>query len=146
MKDTESNKTTFYASNITPQTGKKLNQSIWGDLENQVRTWGLATDTIFVVTGASVKENITDTQINYIKFDRDGKTVAVPKFYYKALARKVDGQFRTIAFKLNQQDYNDRDFMKCAISVAELEKLTGFTFFPSLDAAMKKDFDLSFWK
>ena len=146
LKDAATNKTTFYASNITPQIGKKLNQSIWGDLENKVRSWSLATDTIFIVTGASVKESTTDTQINYTEFIRDGKKVAVPKFYYKALARKVKGQFRTIAFKLNQQEYSDRDFMKCAISVAELEKLTGFTFFPSLDAAIKKDFDLSYWK
>lgn len=147
LKDSESNATTFYSSNMTPQTGKKLNQGIWGDLENQVRKWGLDTDTIFVVTGAAVKDSISDSKINYIEYTREpGKKVAVPKFYYKALARKVNGQFRTIAFKLNQQDYNDKDFMKCAISVSDLEKLTGFTFFPSLDAAMKKDLDLTYWK
>ena len=145
LRDVESNKTTFYASNITPQTGKKLNQTIWGELENKVRSWGLATDTIFIVTGASVKENMTDTKINFIEFARDGKKVAVPKFYYKALARKVNGNFRTIAFKLDQKDYNDKDFMKYAISVSELEKLTGFTFFPSLAPDMKKDFDPAFW-
>ena len=29
-----------------------------------------------------------------------GKNIAIPKYYFKALARKVGGNYQTIAFKL----------------------------------------------
>ena len=144
-KDYESNVTTFYSTNMTPQIGKKLNQSIWAELENQVRNWSNGTDTIFIVTGASPTASLTDKHLDYITY-KDKKKVVVPKYYYKALARKVQGQFRTIAFKLDQKEYNDRDIMKYAIPVAELEQITGFTFFPTIDINTKKNLDLSFWK
>ena len=36
--------------------------------------------------------------------------------------------------------------MNYAVSVSELEKRTGFTFFPSLDASVKANLDLSQWR
>ena len=143
-RDYQSNVTTFYATNMTPQTGKKLNQSIWAELEDQVRKWSNGTDTIFIVTGASPTASLTDSQLNFITY-KDKKEVVVPKYYYKALARKVQGQFRTIAFKLDQKEYNDRDIMKYAISVSKLEDITGFTFFPTLDIKTKEDLNTSYW-
>lgn len=143
QRDKECNYATFYSTNITPQIGRRLNQSIWAELENKVRGWSQGTDTIFVVTGASATTP-TDKNVKYVTH-RNGVKVAVPKYYYKALARKVEGQFRTIAFKLDQKEYNDKDFMKCAISVAELEKITGFTFFPSIDVNVKKNMDTKYW-
>ena len=145
QRDRESNATTFYATNMTPQTGKKLNQSIWADLENKVRAWSSGTDTIFVVTGAS-PTTATDKTIKYTTHRKTGAQVAVPKYYYKALARKIGGQFHTIAFKLDQKEYNDRNFMQYAISVSELEKITGFTFFPSIDVAIKEKLETNLWK
>lgn len=143
QRDKESNYATFYSTNITPQIGKKLNQTIWAELENKVRSWSSGTDTIFVVTGAAATTS-TDTNVKYVTH-RNGVKVAVPKYYYKALARKIEGQFRTIAFKLDQKEYSDKNFMKYAISVAELEKITGFTFFPSIDVNVKKNLDTKFW-
>ena len=145
QRDRESNATTFYATNMTPQTGKKLNQSIWAELENKVRAWSQGTDTIFVVTGAS-PTTATDKTIKFITHSKTGAQVAVPKYYYKALARKIGGQFHTIAFKLDQKEYNDKNFMQYAISVSELEKITGFTFFPSIDVAIKEKLETNLWK
>ncbi len=138
------NKTTFYYTNITPQIHVGLNQDIWAKLEDKVRNWSKETDTLFVVTGASPTENVKDTNITYIT--KDNKKVAVPKFYYKVLARKVDGQFRTIGFKLQQKAYDHENFMECAVPVTELEETTGFTFFPSLDVSIKEALDKTYWK
>ncbi len=139
------NATTFYYTNMTPQLGQGLNQSIWANLEDRVRGWSSGTDTLFVVTGA-MPTTPTDQQITYVS-DNDGRNVAVPKYYFKALARRIGGQFYTIAFKLDQRRYdNPQGYMDCAMSVSDLEALTGFTFFPTLDASVKQTLDLSRWQ
>lgn len=122
------NAQTFYYTNMTPQTDKKLNQAIWADLEDAVRGWSSGTDTLYVVTGA-MPTTSTDRTIQYTT-DRDGKKIAVPKYYFKVLARKVNGQYQTVGYKLNNVSYNDRDFNIGLVSVKELEEMTGFTFFP----------------
>lgn len=122
--DKATNRTTFYYTNMTPQKGQKMNQAIWADLENKVRAWMSGTDTVFVVTGAMPpKSNISYTS----------KGMAIPEYYFKALVRKVGGTYRSIAFKLENKDYSHRDYMQCKMSVADLEKETGFIFFPKLN-------------
>lgn len=122
------NRQTFYYTNITPQSGKNMNQKIWRNLEDAVRGWGSGKDTLYVVTGA-MPTTPTDKTINYT-IDNNGNKVAIPKYYFKALARKVNEQFQTIAYKLDNTPYEDGNYNVGIISVKELEELTGFTFFP----------------
>lgn len=138
------NEQTFYFTNMTPQIGQKMNQSIWADLETAVRGWSSG-DTLYVVTGA-MPTTATDKQIQYAK-DNNGKDIAIPKYYFKALARKVGGNYQTIAFKLDHRAYNSQHekYMDNAISVSELENMTGFTFFPSLPSEVKKTLNTSQW-
>lgn len=82
-----------------------MNQSIWEDLETAVRGWSSG-DTLYVVTGA-MPTTATDKQIQYAK-DNNGKDIAIPKYYFKALARKVGGNYQTIAFKLDHRAYNSQ--------------------------------------
>lgn len=82
------NRQTFYYTNITPQSGKNMNQKIWRNLEDAVRGWGSGKDTLYVVTGA-MPTTPTDKTINYT-IDNNGNKVAIPKYYFKALARKVN--------------------------------------------------------
>lgn len=126
--DTLINRQTFYYTNITPQSGKNMNQKIWRNLEDAVRGWGSGKDTLYVVTGA-MPTTPTDKTINYT-IDNNGNKVAIPKYYFKALARKVNEQFQTIAYKLDNTPYKDGNYNVGIISVKELEELTGFTFFP----------------
>lgn len=137
------NEQTFYFTNMTPQIGQKMNQSIWEDLETAVRGWSSGIDTLYVVTGA-MPTTATDKQIQYAQ-DSNGKNIAIPKYYFKALARKVGGNYQTIAFKLDHKAYGDTQYMKYAISVSELENMTGFTFFPSLPSEVKKTLNTSQW-
>lgn len=122
------NQQTFYYTNMTPQIGKKLNQAIWADLEGAVRGWSSGTDTLYVVTGA-MPTTATDKTIKYAK-DNNGKNMAIPKYYFKALARKINGQFQTVAYKLDNVSYSHRNYNEEILSVKELEEITGFTFFP----------------
>lgn len=127
---TRMNQQTFFYTNMTAQVGKKMNQSIWQELESAVRDWSSATDTLYVVTGA-MPTTPTDKSINYTK-DNSGNNIAVPKYYFKALARKSGGNFQTVAYKLENRDYPDRNYEVGRMSVNELEELTGFNFFCDL--------------
>lgn len=124
------NRQTFFFTNMTPQIGQGMNQTIWANLENAVRGWSSATDTLYVVTGA-MPTTIADKNIKYTK-DNDGKNIAIPKYYFKALARKVSGNYQTVAYKLDNRKYPDNNYDACALSVNELEELTGFNFFCEL--------------
>lgn len=135
----ELNATTFYYTNMTPQVGKGFNQTIWAALEEAVRGWCSGTDTLYVVTGA-MPTTTTDKNIKYVK-DNDGKNVAVPKYYFKALARRNSSQnaYQTIAFKMDNKKYSGNNYAQYALSVNELEEITGFEFFPQIDDQYKSN-------
>lgn len=142
-KGCKMNNQTFYYTNMTPQLQNGLNGAIWAQLEGAVRGWSSGIDTLYVVTGA-MPTTATDKQIQYAQ-DNNGKNIAIPKYYFKALARQVGGNYQTIAFKLDHKAYSDTQYMKYAISVSELENITGFTFFPSLPSEVKKTLNTSQW-
>lgn len=135
LRTYETNAQTFYFTNMTPQLYTGFNGTVWGNLEGAVRGWCSGTDTLYVVTGAMPTEG--GSEIEYAS-DNDWKRVAVPKYYFKALARKVQGTFQTLAFKLDHRAYTStNDWRKCSLSVNELEEITGFTFFPQIDERLK---------
>ena len=142
----EANEQTFYYTNMTPQIGRGMNQHIWQKLETAVRGWSSNIDTLYVVTGAmpTTPENTT---ITYTQ-DNDGKQIAVPKYYFKALCRinRATGEAQTIAFKLDNRAYpNGESYMNHTLSVAELERMTGFVFFPMIREQDKQAYDKSKW-
>lgn len=153
--DYAANVKTFYFTNMTPQLSG-LNQASWANLETRVREWSESFDTLYVVTGCTVKGS---TEVVY---DNDGKAVTVPAGYYKALlgykksgavgnSAQNDG-YIGCAFWFDHVDYSG-DFMAKAISISELEEKTGVNFFVNLpsqiDAAKAKTVEEtkdSWWK
>ena len=133
----ESNNQTFYYTNMTPQLSG-LNQRTWQQLETALRSKYMpTTDTLYVVTGA-MPTTAENTTITYMK-DNKGVDIAIPKYYFKAICalNRTTGEAKTLAFKIDHKATND-NYMNYVISVAELERLTGFTFFPSIDPKYKK--------
>ena len=139
----EANAQTFYFTNMTPQIGK-LNQQVWANLEDQLRAWSSNIDTLYVVTGA-MPSAVGSTSIKYTN-DVSKKKICVPAYYFKALCRidRESGIAYTIAFKFDNQAFNGT-FMNAALSVAELEQMTGFNFFPGIDSKYKQSFDKAKW-
>lgn len=111
-----------------------MNQGIWNTLEGKVRNWMSATDTLYVVTGAMPPT----TNISY------RKGMAIPEYYFKAIARKSGSTYQTIAFKMANQNIPG-NYMEYAISVSELEKQTGFIFFPQLSSSIKEQLNTNLW-
>lgn len=110
----------FLLSNISPQP-PRFNQGIWGRLENLVRAWAMKGEGLWVTTGP-----VLHSQLPTIGENR----VSVPEYFYKVLLTK-DANPKALALLLpttaneNLQEY--------AISIDELERMTGLNFLQDLD-------------
>jgi len=119
------NVTTFYFTNMTAQNAT-LNRGVWATLESRVRTWVARCDTLYVVTGAMLS-----SEIRYAT-DNDGLNMAIPNYYYKAIAQKRGDNYYTIAYKFENAAPENRNIDAFQMTVTELEAKTGFVFFPKL--------------
>lgn len=137
------NETTFYFSNMTAQNST-LNQGIWADLETRIRVWTKQCDTLYVVTGAMI-QSATDSNIDYVT-DNIGASVARPKYYYKALAKKMGNTYYTIAYKMDNKVPTSNTFTGYKLTVSQLEAETGFSFFPKLSSDDKSKIVEDQWK
>ena len=134
---------TYYATNSTPQLQNKFNASIWSALEGDVRTVAAATDTVYVITGATFRKAGGNESITYIHPKADeGKDVPVPNYYWKVLLKvKWSGESVTsasaIGVWLPHQQYNNSDYSSYITSVDQIETWTGFDLFKNLPAALQ---------
>ena len=150
----EDNRTTFYATNMTPQL-QALNGGAWEGLEGLVREQWICSDTLYVVTGA-----IFDDGHPYAYDNKSqGKRVSVPTHYYKALLRTKSGvsgkkvsectadELKCIGFIFaHDKSRSSRTVYRTdACSVESLEERTGFRFFANVPSAPKATFDVSQW-
>ncbi|MBR2420186.1 MAG: DNA/RNA non-specific endonuclease [Rikenellaceae bacterium] len=144
---------TFYYTNMTAQVGKYMNQDIWNNLENMIRNEYICRDTLYVVTGC-VMTTEDDTQVKWVD-NRNGGKVAVPKAYFKVLLRTKSGNTgkavdnsnaTTIGFWYENRRYSySTPRVSDVKSVDEIERLTGFTFFPQISDEVKETKDLARW-
>ena len=141
---------TFYATNMTPQWAD-FNQKKWGALEGKVRNM-ICNDTLYVVTGAyfgGEHHSSIATQTT----DASGNVCPTPTYYFKALLRTKEGNtgkridaitdpnaVRAIAFWMQHANTGLDTNITAAdcISIAQLEEITGFTFFPMLDDTIEQ--------
>ena len=129
----DSNKSTFYASNMTPQQ-YDFNGEIWMHLESKVRVYAKNCDTLYVCTGCDVREPLGYTG------DKSGVSVAIPSAYYKALLRRKGNDWSAVGYYLpHSKDIAKGDFQAYSMSIEALEKKTGVDFFANLPAFLGKD-------
>ena len=131
---------TFYGTNMTPQD-YNFNGEIWARLEDKVRSWASRSDTLYVVTGCVVDGDVSWTT------DVEGKKVAIPKAYYKAVlslnrSSSENGGYRGCAVYL-EHTHNPNETVarnhSSVMSIRELEAKTGVNFFVNLPAAIGAD-------
>lgn len=116
----KSYKETFLTSNSTPQK-YDFNAGIWNRLEQKVRYWAKKQDSIYVVTGGVLTDDLET-----IGFEN----VAVPKYFYKVLLSK--DHKKMIGFLLPHED-SKKPLYSFIKPVDEIEKMTGIDFYPFLD-------------
>lgn len=147
------NRQTFYFTNMAPQYQNHFNGGIWEKLEK----WCLSqrcSDTLYVVTGAHFANT------NRTCSDKSGATVVVPTHFYKILMRSKSGNTRKPLWELSSDqiecvgfwfEHNEsyatteKPTSKYMKSVAEIERLTGFTFYPNVPNAPKETFNANYW-
>ena len=150
----EANTQTFYMSNMQPQyhrfnsfddnTGER---GLWVRMENQLQTWAKnlsSTDTIFVCKGGTI-----DDEKNIIT--RIGGKLIVPRYFFMAILRKSQFGYAAMAFWSEQtNEYRTSEtLLSHAMSIDELEALTGIDFFCNLpdniETQVEKTFNVSSW-
>ncbi|GGW34333.1 DNA/RNA non-specific endonuclease [Arenibacter certesii] len=112
---------TFYTSNISPQIGD-FNGGIWNRLEQQIRSWAKREGPLVIITAGVLSEDLPTI----------GKEdVAVPKYFYKIVAKGEGKDLKIIAFLIPHKklDANLKDFV---VTVDQIEKLTSIDFFQGL--------------
>lgn len=140
---------TFYWTNMTPQQSD-FNQKLWGSLEGKVRGVQCA-DTLYVVTGAYF-DGERDSSIQTTT-TAGGVSCPIPTHYYKLLLRTEKGNtnksiseitnagdLRAVAIFIPHHNSGNNNALQSDwfISVNELERITGFDFFPMLDDAIEE--------
>jgi endonuclease G len=134
---------TFYTTNIVPQA-PHCNQRAWERLEEYCR--GLTRDghVLWIASGpAGVGGEGKDGAKKEI--GKEGLEVTVPAKVWKVVIVLPSDQAeptratRTIAVVMPNDQSVDYDWAKHRVSVAEVEKLTGLRFWPTLPEELAKD-------
>jgi endonuclease G len=123
----------FYYSNMSPQN-PSFNRGIWKKLEEQVRTWAMDYQAVYVVTGPVLKGNLSVIGANQ---------VAVPNYYYKVLLDTESTPKKAIGFILKNEGSKGQ-LIEYAVSIDSVERFTGIDFFPSLEDGLEQKLEASF--
>tara|TARA_Y100000768_G_C23990477_1_gene692183 strand:+ start:4570 stop:5292 length:723 start_codon:yes stop_codon:yes gene_type:complete len=106
----------FFMSNMSPQK-PGFNRGIWRVLEEEIRSWVKNTELI-VLTGPVLRSGLDQI-----------KGISIPDQFYKIVYHPQSG--RMIGFLLNNE-YSRTPLEEFAVSVNEIEQLTGIDFFSNL--------------
>lgn len=133
------NDQTYYSSNIMPQD-YDFNGGSWLSMEN-LATSRICRDTLYMVTG--------NYGIRSWSTDRSGTKVAMPEYCWKVLLRTKSGrsgkridqigdasELISIGFWAANTSASKEGLKKYVTSVADIERKTGYKFFPMLDDAI----------
>lgn len=134
--DEEAMRYSFLLSNISPQA-KNFNKGIWRELEELTRNWAKQNKALYVISGPVLSQNPKG---------EIGNGVAVPSAYYKVLLDATEPQFKGVGFIIPNA-VSFEPLHKFAVSIDEVEALTGYNFFPNKEVeTLEKDFNLDLWE
>ena len=128
---------TFLYTNMSPQK-PYLNRTIWRRLEERVRDWVTPSAPLYIITGPvfydPYEENpqTADGLVEHYTIGLGG--VSVPTHFYKIALQNHGGQWRVIAFVMENRDHSSpyrlEDHRQ---SIRWIQDRTGFDFFPEMD-------------
>ena len=136
------NRQTYYATNQTPQVQTNFNQGIWSSLETAERNLVTTdSDIVYVVTGPAYRTVDGNETISYLNGatgqNANPTRLPIPNYYWKAFLKVhvSGGQVQSasaIGFWFEHRTYTNETFTSYAVSVDEIERLTGFDLFTNL--------------
>lgn len=118
---------TFLLSNICPQN-PELNRGDWNEIEQSCRQWAKRYGRIYIIAGPVFLNQ---------RHRRIGKhKVAVPEAFFKVVLC-LEGDPKAIGFICRNTDGN-RQKDAYVNSLAQVERITGYRFFPTLPAKVRR--------
>lgn len=129
--DSEAMAETFYMTNICPQAGV-LNRGSWKKLEEKCRARAQRDSAIVIVCGPV----LTDPVRQYIGQSR----VAVPERFFKVVLSPYADPPRAIGFVMPNGAVPG-GMQSCAVTVDEVERLTGHDFFSALPDRLENELE-----
>lgn len=127
--DPEAMAETFYLTNICPQD-HSLNSRAWKKLEEKCRDWARIDSAIIIVCGPVLSQ----PPVDYIGKSR----VAVPAAFFKVILSPHANPPRGIGF-IMPNSYVKGGMQTCAVSIDEVERVTGHDFFSELPDDIEND-------
>lgn len=127
----------FYLTNICVQD-HTLNEKTWFELEKRCRFWcrNFYKTTLRIVAGPYFNDNP----------DRVGSSnLPVPAAFWKVIYKCDRGRHEAIGFIFPNKPVDD-DWRNYAVSVSDVERLTGLQFYLDVPDLDKASYDLSRWK
>lgn len=121
----------FVMANICPQN-HDLNTGAWQTLEEKERLWAKRDSAIVIVAGPIYDTSDTET-IGYNK-------VRVPSAFFKVFLAPYASPMRAIGFVYPNMPC-DGNMASYAVSVDDVEKMTGLDFFPALPDDIENDIE-----
>lgn len=142
----------FFMSNISPQT-PHINSGVWSSIEDFTRSVAKQHGKVCVITGPIFPEQGGDYSIvpmphenNSIK--AEGGDIPIPVAFYKVLYTEKRGGMM-LGFVVPNEDGVFAHYSQFARSVATVERLTGFSFFPDVDPlreeGLREECDIGMW-
>lgn len=122
----EAMSSSFYFSNMSPQN-PSFNRGIWRKLEEQVRDWAVAFDSIVVITGPKLEPGLSTIGAN---------EVAIPNYYYKVLLVQNDTTTQAIGFWLANEK-SSAELNTFAYPIDSLENWLSLDFFWTLEETLE---------
>lgn len=135
----------FYMTNVCPQD-RILNAGAWLKLEKKCRYWAKCYGKVWVICGP-----VFDTKKDARYIGKENK-VRVPDAFFKAvLKRHTDGSYEAIAFVMDNTALGeDEDIKAHAVSLPDVEALTGLTLFAGLNEKdakhIRRGYNVKYWK
>lgn len=121
----------FYFSNMSPQV-PGFNRGCWKKVEEQVRTWVALYDTLYIVTGPVLTENLTHIGPHKI---------AIPEYYYKVV---YSPKKKAIGF-LMKNEANTNEITNFTTTIDKIETLTGIDFFIGIEEKLESELCIPCW-
>lgn len=124
----------FLMTNICPQV-HSLNAGDWNEIEIKCRNWANRYGRIYIVSGPILFRS------QHKRIGQQHK-VTVPEAFFKVVLRMDDGDAQAIGFIYRNQDGN-RPMGDYVNSVDEVERITGYDFFPQLPDELEERVEAS---
>ena len=125
----------YYFTNICPQN-HQMNSQGWRKIEELSRRLAKHYGSVYIVCGP-----IFDNH-RYGTIGKNG--LQVPDRFFKALAVRIDGEIKTVAFLMdnNRQNKSPKHY---AMTVDSVESVIGRDLFPQADEAAEQSYDWNYW-